>query len=200
MTSYENTFFSLCCDLQDGVHAMDCWNNAKPISSSSDRTVRQWKIAEESHLVFRGHKSNIDNVQVLNDTHFVSSGQDGNIHLWKDSIKSPIAGIQAAHGLEGSSTNPRWISSLSSVKMSNLVASGSNDGGIRLWDVNCENKSITHIRSLDAVGFVNAMTLTPNVLIAATGAEHRLGRWWHMKGNRNRIVIFRFNSENSADL
>lgn len=179
--------------MQDGVHSIDCWNNAKPISSSSDRTVRAWKISEESHLVFRGHKSNIDSVQVINDNHFISAGQDGSINLWKDSIKSPITTVQAAHGHDSTCTNPRWISSMASVKMSNIVATGSNCGRVRLWDVNCERKTLMPIRDVPIAGFINGISLTPNLLVAATGAEHRLGRWWHMKGNKNKIVVVRFN-------
>ena len=53
------------------MYSVDCWTKEKPLSASSDRTVRLWKVAEETHLVFRGHKSSIDNAQYLTDNSFV---------------------------------------------------------------------------------------------------------------------------------
>ena len=152
--------------------------------------MRHWKVAEDSHLVYRGHKSNIDNVQILNEHNFASSSQDGNINVWKDSIKSPLLTMPAAHGYDGLS--PRWVSSLAVAKMTNLIASGSNDGYVRLWNANVNDREISSLASFEIAGFVNGLSLTPNMLIAATGAEHRLGRWWNMKGNKNKIVVYRF--------
>ena len=117
---------------QDAVFSVDCWTKEKPISSSSDRSVRIWKVAEETHLVFRGHKSSIDNVQWLTDSTFVSAGQDGHLHYWKDSQKSSFSHVSAAHGFD-ESNNPRWISGLANIKMSNIVATGSNDGKTYLY-------------------------------------------------------------------
>lgn len=37
--------------------------------------------------------------------------------------------MTAAHGFD-ESNNPRWISGLANIKMSNIVATGSNDGKI----------------------------------------------------------------------
>ena len=109
------------------MYSVDCWTKEKPISSSSDRSIRIWKIAEETHLVFRGHKSIIDNVQWLTDNTFISGGQDGLLHYWKDTQKSSFSSVHNAHGLDDSQ-NPRWISALATIKMSNIVATGSNDG------------------------------------------------------------------------
>ncbi len=172
---------------------MDCWTKDKPVSSSSDRTVRVWKVAEESHLVFRGHKSNVDSVQILTDDNVVSAGQDGTLNLWKDSQKHPILSAPRAHGTQEGSNNPNWIASVAAVKMSDLVATGSNDGFIRLWSVSAEKRELKETIAIPCEGFVNALILTPNLLIAGTGREHRLGRWWTMKGNRNKIVVMRFN-------
>ena len=42
---------------QDSVSAIDCMHRERPISAGmNDRTVRIWKVAEESQLVFHGHK------------------------------------------------------------------------------------------------------------------------------------------------
>ena len=60
---------------QDGVQAMDCLDKGRPISSSADRSVRLWKVAEESHLVFRGHKAAA--VSAASTEHLVV----GNIHV-----------------------------------------------------------------------------------------------------------------------
>lgn len=39
------------------VTAMDCLVRERPVSAGgNDRTVRLWKILEETELVFQGHK------------------------------------------------------------------------------------------------------------------------------------------------
>eukprot|EP01032_Pedospumella_encystans_P027702 gene27702-31295_t len=177
---------------QDGVYSVDCWTKEKPLSASSDRTVRLWKVAEETHLVFRGHKSSIDNAQYLTDNSFVSAGQDGSLHLWKDGQKVPVRSVVAAHGYQGS--NPNWISSLSTVKMSNVVASGSNDGFVRLWTANAEERQLTALCAVPVEGFANALALTPRLLVVGGGKEHKHGRWWNMKGNHNKLTVVRFDS------
>jgi ribosomal RNA-processing protein 9 len=194
------------------VHALDCGSKEKPISASSDRSLRLWKVAEETHLVFRGHKSSIDCVQYLTDSSFVSGGQDGMLHLWKDTQKTPVKTAFAAHGYQSSGSdskasseaatrgsNPRWISSLATVRMSNLVASGSNDGQVRLWIASAEERVLYTVKVFDVPGFVNQLVLTPRVLVAGTGKEHKDGRWWNMKGNNlNKVVLIRIGAESDG--
>jgi len=178
---------------QDSIYAIDCWVKEKPVTSSGDRSVRLWKIAEESHLVFKGHNSSIDCVQYLMDDIFLSAGQDGSIKMWKDSTKKPIASIDQAHGMEGA-YNPRWISSLACVKMTDLAVSGSCDGYARLWNVDATNKRIKLINKIPVEGFINGLAISSKILVAGTGREHRLGRWSHLRGNKNKIIITKLNS------
>lgn len=182
---------------QDGIYAMDCWNKARPASSSADKTIRHWKIAEDSHLVFRGHKSSIDTVQIMTADSILSGGVDGSLCLWKETQKRPVATVKSAHGFEGDeagithSTNSRWISSLASVKMSNLAASGSYDGTIKLWHASSDDHELFEVGSLPCAGFVNGLAISSRLLVAGTGTEHRLGRWWRMKGPLNKVVVFK---------
>ena len=75
---------------QDGVVSIDCLAQERPVTAGIDKTVRVWKIIEESHLVYQGHKwvvmdyfinyffrSSIDTVKMINDKSFVSGSQDG---------------------------------------------------------------------------------------------------------------------------
>lgn len=175
---------------QDQINALDCWTKERPITASNDRTCRVWKVADESHLVFRGHKGSVDCVQMIKDDTYLTGGQDGSLLLWKETQKKPVATINAAHGFENT-INPRWITSLASVKMSDIAVSGSFDGSIRLWNVNSETKRMKEAINLPIEGFVNGLALTQRLIIAGTGSEHRLGRWWRLKGNKNRIIIMK---------
>lgn len=192
------TALSTVFPLQDCVYSVDCWTKEKPLSTSSDRTLRLWKVAEETHLVFRGHKGSIDSAQYLTDNSFVSAGQDGTLCLWKDGQKTPVRSVHAAHGsqsITGASGPANWISSLASVKMSNVVASGSCDGFVRLWTANAEERQLLPLCAVPVLpGFVNALALSPRLLVAAGGKEHRLGRWWNVKGSNNKLTIVRFDS------
>jgi len=171
---------------------VDCWTQEKPVSASNDRTLRIWKVSDESHLVLRGHKGNIDCVSILTDSTFLSGSQDGQLSLWKDTQKKPVLSVSAAHGLEQPGV-PRWIISSASIKMSDLAASGSHDGFVRLWNakVAADARSLEQVYQLPVNGFVNALAISSNLLVAGTGQEHRLGRWWHSQGNFNRVVVWR---------
>eukprot|EP01036_Dinobryon_divergens_P024977 gene24977-33477_t len=183
---------------QDCVQALDCLDKSRPISSGADRSVRLWKVAEESHLVFRGHKAAADAVAQLSESVFASAGQDGTLHLWKEHQKVPVQSVPAAHGWqeEGPLQNPRWLSSLRAVPQSDLLASGSSDGMLRLWKASAEagGSELRQVGQLPVPGFVNGidMIVSPSktTVAVATGSEHRLGRWWHIKGNRNKVVVF----------
>ncbi|CAE7805879.1 Rrp9 [Symbiodinium microadriaticum] len=176
---------------QDGVTAMDCWLKEKPVTSSVDRTVRVWKVAEESHLVFRGHKCCVDNVQYLTADHYASSGQDGSLCMWTDTQKKPVASVAAAHGMESPGT-PRWISAMASLKISDLLVTGSHDGHLRFWKADTEKRSVDAMaqwRTNDC--FINGIAVSSRLVVVGTGSEHRLGRWWRVKGAKNRVEIFK---------
>ena len=172
---------------------MDCWNKDCPVTSSADKTVRRWKIKDDTHLVFRGHKGNVDAVQIVTSDSIISSGSDGNLSLWKETQKKPVAHVYAAHGYDFDIQhgNPRWVSSLASVKMSNLVASGSHNGEIKLWHADADNHQLYEIGSLPCLGFINSLSLSPRLLVAGTGSEHRMGRWWHLKGPLNKVILYK---------
>ena len=49
--------FTVRFDHQDGISSIDCLSRERPVTGGmSDRTVRLWKVLEESQLVFHGHK------------------------------------------------------------------------------------------------------------------------------------------------
>lgn len=52
-------------------------------AGSQDRTVRLWKVPEDSHLIFNGYSScfSIDCVALINENHFVSGSADGLVKL-----------------------------------------------------------------------------------------------------------------------
>ena len=180
---------------------MDCWTKEKPVSASMDRTWRLWKVVEESHLVFRGDKGSLDAIQLMTEDSFVTGGQDGALSLWKETQKKPIRTAHRAHGggEAGSAGVANWISSLASVKMSNLVASGANDGFVRLWNASSEHRELEQLAAIKVDGFVNAMAMSPRLLVAGCGREPRLGRWWNLTGNKNKVHIIRFRSDLSLE-
>ena len=177
-------------------------NKHRPISCSSDKTIRLWKMIDETHLVFRGHKGAVDTVRMLTKDSFISGGQDGSLLLWKETQKRPVASILTAHGLEGDDENllgqryctvPRWICSLTTIHSSDLVVSGSYDGNIKFWSAKPEGKDLKFVNNLKLPGFVNSMAISSScrLLVAGTGNEHRMGRWWRLPGNHNKVVVMK---------
>lgn len=162
-------------------------------SGGSDGSLRIWKIVEESQLVYTGHWGSIDCVKLLNEEVFLSSSDNGSLCVWNIAKKKPIGVQKLAHG--NSSTGvANWISAIATLVNSDLVASGSCDGFIRVWKLEKSYREIKLKFEIPVDGFVNSLVFSTDgtSLIAGIGQEHRLGRWWRLKEAKNVILVIPF--------
>lgn len=110
---------------QSGVTSIDALARERAISSGGfDGTIRIWKIVEESQLIFNGHGGSIDTVKLINEEHFFSCGDDGQLCVWGCLKKKPLCSVPDAHGRDKSNNQPMWISSIATLLNTDLVASG----------------------------------------------------------------------------
>lgn len=173
---------------QSGVTDIACIGSDFAVSSSSDRSLRFWKVDQSSQLVFNGPKANTDAVAMLTSQYFAAGASDGCISLWSTQKKKALHSVEQAHG-EG-----HWISSLESIPQSDLLFSGSHDGQLRLWDCSLQSNgrgTMSAAGAIPVTGFVNGISVSANgrVLVAGVGQEHRLGRWFRVKEAKNGLFV-----------
>lgn len=159
-------------------------------SGGVDGSLRIWKIVEESQLVFNGHHGSIDCVRFVNEETFLSCGDDGSLCTWSASKKKPIGERKLAHGRSLTGV-ANWISAIACLVNTDLIASGSCDGFIRVWKLEKSYREIKLNFEIPVNGFVNTLQFANDgsFLIAGIGQEHRLGRWWRNKEAKNVILI-----------
>ncbi|GFZ51616.1 hypothetical protein JCM24511_09383 [Saitozyma sp. JCM 24511] len=110
-------------------------------------------------------EGSIDCVCMLDDEHFVSGGDSGTIALWHTGKKKPIFSISFAHGTQALPSDDqqlsgaRWITSLAALRGTDLFASGSWDGQIRLWALDPSLRSFSLVKTIPVDGFVNGISL-----------------------------------------
>ncbi|KAK4532871.1 hypothetical protein CCYA_CCYA14G3728 [Cyanidiococcus yangmingshanensis] len=185
----------------EGVTSLCCSSWGRLLSGGRDRTVRAWKVYDDTQLVFRAPRhtgrvvgTSIDCVAWVAPNAFVSGADDCCISLWSTKKKKPVYQVADAHA----STACPWICALSSPEASNLVCSGSSDGCVRLWSVcmRTHAKSVSREsqkmeplpEALEPIGklpyamsgFCNGLDSVQRhelYIAAAIGQEHRLGKW-----------------------
>ncbi|CAK7894856.1 ribosomal RNA-processing protein 9 [[Candida] anglica] len=210
-----------------------------------DKTAMFWKVAEESRLTFRGgdadrkvrkkkkvegeeevtepeapfvNEGSIDVVTMVDETHFVTGSDNGNLALWSLAKKKPLYTHRLGHGLEAAlssnsasaevnletakaqvpDAHPYSITSVHAVPFSDVFVTGSYDGTLRVWKISSEG-----LRSFSLIGKVeNVKGCVVSIVdwevsahkitfYALTSKEHKLGRWLgKIDGARNALVSF----------
>uniref|UniRef100_A0A7E4VBC5 WD_REPEATS_REGION domain-containing protein n=1 Tax=Panagrellus redivivus TaxID=6233 RepID=A0A7E4VBC5_PANRE len=179
---------------QDGVLQLDMLNKPRVLScGGQDRTLRLFKVMEDSQLVFNGFNDciSIDTAALIDDDHFVSGSADGSVSIWGAQRKKPLTVVRQAHGRNTTTHEPNWITAVAAAHNTDLVASGSSDGILRLWQISNDYKAIKQIEAYPIKGFVNALRFIDNGrrLVVAIGQEHKNGRWWKVPEAKNSIVV-----------
>ncbi|NXO01748.1 U3IP2 protein, partial [Rhinopomastus cyanomelas] len=190
----ENAYVETLFGHQDVITGLDSLRRECCVTSGGrDGTVRLWKIPEESQLVFCGHQGSIDCIQLINEEHMVSGADDGSVALWGLTKKKPMALAREAHGMQDAQglQQPYWISAVAAVRSSDLLATGSHSGSVKLWKCGEGFRKLEPLWDIPLVGFINSLkfSATGDFLVAGVGQEHRLGRWWRIKEAKNSICI-----------
>lgn len=66
---------------QSNIHDLDALTRERCITASFDKTVRVWKIVEETQLQFTGGVHSIECVSLINEEMFVSGTQEGYVTM-----------------------------------------------------------------------------------------------------------------------
>ena len=173
-------------------------------------------------------EGSIDRITLIDNETFIPGSDNGTLSLWSLHKKKPLFTYPLAHGLdpplkpeEASAElhlgldfqvpkpQPRWITALAAVPLSDLFISGSWEGVVRAWRVGEGKRTI---ESLGAVGkpgedgkegktsvggIVNDLEVFQRgergretlCIVAAVGTEHRLGRWKKVDGRSGAMVL-----------
>jgi ribosomal RNA-processing protein 9 len=230
---------------QDSIPAVASFSSERCVSvGARDRSARVWKIVDETQLVFQvpGDASSVlkekvrssvagetqldayvegsmDCVAVVDEQHFVTGSDNGDIILWALNKKKPQYTKRLGHGVDkplspqqnSAETNPpdvpippqpRWITCLASVPYTDLFFSGSWDGKLGVWKVSEDLRKFELVEYIETGmrGVINAIAVeevgkrgADGVrVVLGIGAECRLGRWKTVKGGRNCAVILNF--------
>lgn len=130
--------------------------------------------------------ASLDAIAMINDKMYVSGSESGSLSLWSANKKKPIYNVRDAH-------NGKWITATASLSSTDLIASGSSDGALRLWRVDVDDQYVEEVAHLSVNGYINGLAFggSGKVCVAAVGNEHRLGRWEKIKGAKNGLQIVR---------
>ncbi|KAJ3809114.1 WD40-repeat-containing domain protein [Lentinula aff. lateritia] len=147
-------------------------------SGDEDAKRGQKKGVQENHRYIEG---SLESVAMIDENSFLTGGDSGSICLWSTSKKKPVFTCSVAHGafnplseqVDEEETeippHPRWITALASLRYSDLFASGSYDGNIRLWKlISSSSKSVGQLSSftllctIPCAGVINSLQfITP---------------------------------------
>eukprot|EP00522_Entomoneis_paludosa_P016318 CAMPEP_0172444308 /NCGR_PEP_ID=MMETSP1065-20121228/4367_1 /TAXON_ID=265537 /ORGANISM="Amphiprora paludosa, Strain CCMP125" /LENGTH=518 /DNA_ID=CAMNT_0013194791 /DNA_START=16 /DNA_END=1572 /DNA_ORIENTATION=- len=183
---------------QLGVTGIDCYQKELPVSVGRDRTARAWKLAEDTHMIYRGGSllQPAESVSIVKDGWFLTGHEDGQLSLWSTEKKKPVFSLSETHGKTAEDIN-RSVVSVAASKRSDLALTGSSDGYVRLWRIRtaaskAEGRDILEIeQKIPIHGYVNSIAIGPQAKFAllAVGNEHRSGRWNPVKRAKNRLAM-----------
>ncbi|XP_060525826.1 U3 small nucleolar RNA-interacting protein 2 [Cylas formicarius] len=178
---------------QDMVASIDTLYRDRVVTSGG-HDLRVWKITEETQLIYNGHTGNIDNVRLINEENFITGGDDGQICVWSILRKKPLQCIERAHGENEGNHQANWITAVCGLMNTDLFASGSKDGFVRMWKLDNGFKSNKEILKVKVEGFVNSIAFTSDgqYLLVAVSREYRFGRWDCVKDAKNCVLVIPF--------
>jgi WD40 repeat protein len=159
-------------------------------SGSTDKTVRLWELASgKEHTVLRGHAGSVWSVAFAPDGKTLAAGSGllkkapdgqeryvmGEITIWETARWAQLAQIPA---------HDKVVDALAFSPDGKRLASGSDDGRVKFWDVTTPGPTLSNIIYAPAVdrmpppGPINAVAFSPDGKTLAWGGDNTQVRLW----------------------
>jgi WD40 repeat protein len=188
------------------VNDIDLMSRSRLLTCGEDKTVNLWKVDSQSFLQFKSNE-NTNYIKALNNDHFITSSYDeGSISLWRSNKKKSLFKLSNAHSIEKSFylNHPFFFSfsgrnkmekyqeeqvevpypilSLTSVKNSDLILSGSSNGFINFYRYQeKEQNKIEIIKKLQmkTISCINSLKFShdKSFVVASHSKNGKFGRW-----------------------
>jgi ribosomal RNA-processing protein 9 len=169
------------------------------VSCGDDRQVIFWKVIEDTQLLYKNTKNDTCCLSILDDEYFVTGSIESAIDLWTFKKKKPIYKLKDCHKNHTPNNihDNAWITTISSIRNSDLLCSASIDSSINLYKFSRENKNIEKLGALPKgedsfiPGTVNTVKFSPkrSYLAYTHSDEQKLGRWFTTKPTKGGISI-----------
>jgi ribosomal RNA-processing protein 9 len=208
---------------QSGINAVSVLRAERAVTVGEDRTPFLWKLDRATQTGYAQLHSPCDAVTMLDENTFLVGCRNGALLLFDVMKRSPVWHKDFAHGYgwggdgtgierEGRTKLERFgvaeapanpsdsfgnaITSIAAVPFSDLIATGSCDGYVRIWryvspeiDPSAEGKRLDLVGQAPVFGFVNGLAFNYDgrEIVCAVGKEPRQGRWLVQRSARNGV-------------
>ncbi|KAF0988516.1 hypothetical protein HZS_5913 [Henneguya salminicola] len=186
------------------ILAIDILEKERAITAGLDHTLRMWKIPEQTQMLFNVEKHTHEIcVSMISEQIFVSGGYSGFVILCLTkvvtSMKKPVFVVKNVHcGTDdqpsvASTQQIHEIYSIATIPFNDIIATGSDDGYIKLFRLSLSENTLTYIKSIEMNGYINSLKFSRDgkFLIAGCGKEATHGRFKNFSDKSlNSIKIF----------
>jgi ribosomal RNA-processing protein 9 len=196
----------------------------RAVTGGMDRSVRYWKIEAGSQVEYASVGAPTECVAMLNDDTLVAGSANGLLAVYDVGKLNPLCSVPAAHGSgdcgdgtglekealasyhhtprENAVRNGNGIMALAAPSNGNIIATGSYDGVVRLWEFVPRSAGgagkeptpaqLIPLGTIPLTGVIASMSFSADAkrLVIVTAKEPRLGRWVTRSDCLNGIYVF----------
>ena len=156
-------------------------------SGSGDRTVKLWDTATGQNIAtLEGHQGFVKSVAFSPDGTTLASGSSPSATGRGMALVWDVATGQNIATLEGHARTASGVNSLVFSSDGSILATGSMDGTVKLWEIPSER----NIATLEHYDRVNAVAISPDGTTLAAGTNSGILNLWDI-GSRAKIATYR---------
>ncbi|WP_437646954.1 SIR2 family protein [Sorangium sp. So ce362] len=166
-----------------GLHMAALSPDGSRLAFPSRAGITLWDVSAgepAQELVVRG--TGILSMAFSSGGDLAAGTADGVIHVWSPGTDTPRITLRCSYDLQAPITRVRpaseWLRALAFSPDGSLLASGSVDGSIRLWDVSSGNVRALAVEHRDDV---RALCFSPDGSFLASGSQDRTACLWDVR-------------------